>query len=113
MALTIGTLYSFDGAKSSPQQPVLGSKLVIAQITFDSLYASGGEALVASSLGLDEILAVFPANDAGYLFEYDKANGKLMAYYADYDAVADGALIQVAASVDLSAVNPFVLVAGR
>jgi hypothetical protein len=113
MALTIGTLYEFDGAASSPQQPVLGTKLVFSQITFDSAYATGGLALSASDFGLDEILAVFPANDAGYLFEYDKANGKLLAYYIDNDAVADSAAIQVAASVDLSAINPFVIAVGR
>ena len=33
---------------------------------------------------------------AGYLYHVDIANHKLMIYYADYDADADGALIEFA-----------------
>jgi hypothetical protein len=112
MGLSIGTDYVVDLAKSSPQPAVLGTKLVAAQITFDSSYPTGGEALVASDLGLDEILAVF-AEGGPYVVKYDKANGKLMAYWADYDAGADGALIQVANTTDLSAAVVWVLVLGR
>ena len=42
---------------------------------------------------------------SGYVFEYDYANKLALAYWADYDAGADGALIQVANTTDLSGVT--------
>jgi hypothetical protein len=113
MALTIGTQYDFDAAKSSPQPAELGTKFVFAQVTFDSSYAAGGLALTASDLGLDEVLAVYSTVGSGYLFEYDKANAKLKALYADYDAGADGALIEAASSASLGSISTWVLAVGR
>lgn len=34
----------------------------------------------------------------GFIYSFDRANHKLRIFYADYDAVADGALIEVPAA---------------
>jgi hypothetical protein len=49
-------------------------------------YAAGGVAVTAAQVGLGAIddLQVMPAG--GYVFEYDKTNGKVLAYQSD-DAV--------------------------
>lgn len=112
MAITVGTNYKADIAKG-PQPSVLGTKLCFATLTFDSSYASGGYAVTASDFGLDEILAMFCNVGSGYLAEYDAANGKVKVLYADYDAVADGALIQAASSASLGSISVTALVVGR
>jgi hypothetical protein len=112
MALTVGTTYEADIAKG-PQPQVLGTKVVFAQITFDSSYAAGGLALAPSSLGLDEILAVYATVGSGYIFEYDDANAKLKALYFDYNAAGDGAAIEAASSASLGAISTFVMAVGR
>jgi hypothetical protein len=79
---------------------------VVADIAFDSSYPTGGESLTKTDLGFVtgvEFLLAEPAS--GYSFEYDHTNEKLIARYADYDAAADGALIQVPNTTDLSAVT--------
>jgi hypothetical protein len=61
---------------------IFGNKrLVIAEIAFDSSYATGGESLTADMLGLAEIDHLIPSPKSGYLFEYDYTNLTLMAYY--------------------------------
>lgn len=77
-------------------------------IAFDSSYATGGESLDFTSAGLDmfrTVLGVLVETKSGYLFEYDYTNKKVKAYRFDYDAVADGAAIEVANTTDLSAVT--------
>jgi hypothetical protein len=79
------------------------SRVVIGTFTFDSSYATNGE---ACDPGLGTInLAISDSSVSGYTFQYDYSNKKLKAFYADYDAGADGALIEVANAVDLSAVS--------
>ncbi len=75
------------------KEAVIGDlKLRIFDVTFDSSHASGGESLTADDLGVDPVFVIAEPTD-GYVFEYDKGNEKLMAFFADYDAGADGALI--------------------
>ena len=82
------------------------SEQVIATFTFSASYATGGEAITAATLsaitGSVKHLIANPA--AGYVFEWDQANGKLKAYYADYSVSSDGVLIEVPAATDLSLV---------
>lgn len=78
-------------------------------ITFDSSYATGGEAITAALLELNivEDLRVDPS--AGYVFEWDKTNAKIKAYRQKDPAAAGGAdiaLPEVANAVDLSLVAP-------
>jgi len=106
MGLSITSYGSVDLAKSSPQQPIGGTKIVFALIDFDASYATGGEAVTASALGLDELYGlVCVGQDAEeYWFSYDRANGKIAAFDVDSE---------VAASTDLSGVNGVFLAFGR
>ena len=47
------------------------------------------------------LACLFISSENGYVLGFDKNTGKIKAYYGDYDAVADGALIEVASDTDL------------
>ncbi|KKL70764.1 hypothetical protein LCGC14_2101660 [marine sediment metagenome] len=51
------------------------------------------------------VSVVFGTSDTGFVFRYDLATNTVFAYYADYDAVADGALIQSAVDLDAGAAH--------
>jgi hypothetical protein len=105
-ALSVTLYGNVDLAKNSPQASALGSKIAFALVDFDASYATGGEAITASDFGLDELYGVLCiAQDAEeYWFSYDKANGKIAAFDVDSE---------VAASTDLSGVNPIFVAFGR
>lgn len=71
---------------------------------FDASYPTGGESLsgLAAACGLSLIndAKFFPHE--GFVFEWDSANAKVLAYYGDNNNAADGALIQVPNTTDLS-----------
>ncbi len=77
--------------------------IMVGEIDFDNSYPTGGEALDLSAW-IKNIHFIQFEPQAGYVFRYDHTNKKVMAYYADYDAGADGALIQVADTTNLSAI---------
>lgn len=79
-------------------------RVFTGSIAFDSSYPTGGEAMDLSSKFAALKLVLFE-NDAGYVFQYDYTNKKVLAYYYDYDAGADGTAIQVANATDLSALT--------
>jgi hypothetical protein len=79
-----------------------GVRLAMGTIDFGSSYPTGGESI---SLPLSEVKGILIENKAGYVFQYDRDNKKVLAYYADYDAAADGALVQVANETNLSALT--------
>ena len=54
---------------------------VAANITFDSSYPTGGEALTAAAFGLNAISLMLCETASGYMFQYDYSNAKLKAYY--------------------------------
>ncbi len=88
------------------EQTIFGDKqVVIFDVDFDSSYPTGGESLPATDLGMSNIDILIPTPKSGYVFEYDYSNEKLKAYYADYDASSDGALIEVANTTNLSSVT--------
>jgi hypothetical protein len=66
-------------------------------------YPTGGVALLKASMGLpvslESIQFINPASANGYVPKIDLANSKIKLFYADYAAVASGALIEVDASV--------------
>jgi len=68
-------------------------------------YATGGEDLSFDSFFNKGVVQCFIGNKDGYVFEYDPVNETVKAYYADYDASADGALIEVPNETDLSGVT--------
>jgi len=87
---------------------IFGNKRFIqGKIAFDTSYPTGGEAFSLADMGLAGGVLDFCMfePESGYIFEYDHTNNKVLAYYCDYDAVADGALIQVANTTDLSALT--------
>lgn len=92
----------------------LGHKrLVVTKATFDSSYPTGGEALAAADIGLQEINAIFAElGDTGYVIRHDKTNGKLMAYYGDNNNASDGPLIEVPNATNLSTLDVHLLVIG-
>lgn len=54
---------------------------VAADVTFDSSYPTGGEALAPTTLGLNAIDVMLCETASGYMFQYDYANSKLKAFY--------------------------------
>lgn len=78
-------------------------RVVFATLAFDSSYPTGGESLTAANLGLQKIDQLFAVGGgAGYHFDYDLTNSKLLAYYSDLNAAGDGPDIQVPDTTDLS-----------
>ncbi len=53
---------------------------VVADVTFDSSYPTGGEALTAQQFGLSVLNFVLPSPAGGYIFEFDHTNKKLKAF---------------------------------
>lgn len=76
----------------------LGDNMNVSFVSFawDATYPAGGEAVSANQLGMGTIYDVQAAPTSGFIFEYVPSTGKIMAYYCDYDAVADGPLIEIA-----------------
>lgn len=110
MALTVAARSEGPGAGAS--RPVFSANprpvsFWFGTVAFDDSYPTGGEPFNAESeSNFSEVFAVFVASKSGYVFEYvnsaTAANRKIIAYYSDYDAVADGALIQVPDTTNLA-----------
>jgi len=95
MAVSVSTVHTNDeGAR----------KVATVDITFDDSYTgSGGEALTPATLGFVTLTRVDIDPTDGYVFEYDYANEKVLAYWVDTST--DGApLAQVGNTTDLSSV---------
>ena len=112
---TAGPLLEYAGNVSanaaSPEN--YGIAFRVCTLTFDSSYPTGGEALAATGVEATEIVHVIAPMTSGYVFQWDQANLKLLAYYADYNAVGDGALIQVPNTTDLATLAPRCLILCR
>lgn len=79
-------------------------RATIFEVAFDNSYPTGGEALTAADLGLVTIEFVLFEPAAGYTFEYDHTNSKVIARHGNNDGVADGPSVEVPNTTDLSAV---------
>jgi hypothetical protein len=75
-----------------------------ARYTPQASYTTGGEAVTAAEFKLSRLdhLVISSGGEGGFVFAYDPSAGKIMAFYADNDAVADSALIQVPAATNVS-----------
>jgi len=89
-----------------------GANFVDFSVTFDNSYAAGGEPISASSQLPNKVHGGIVIKGAGgYVIEVEPQTNfgptapKLRVYYADYDAAADGALIEVPTTTDLSSVS--------
>ena len=68
---------------STVSQGVMGNlRYKVLDITFDSSYITGGEALTPGSLGWDSIHVVNTQTTDGYNFEWNDSTEKLLAYYS-------------------------------
>jgi hypothetical protein len=80
-------------------------KFVTATVTFDSSYATGGEAITASSLGLNRLDFIWAVTQDGYVPSWDGSTTapKIKLYWVD--TTTDGAaLAEVPSTTDVSAV---------
>lgn len=83
---------------------LLNKRVVFCDLAFDSSYPTGGEALVANTLGMLDFHFVLIEPKAGYVFTFDRTNNKVMAYWTSN--TADGeAMVEVTDSTDLAAVT--------
>lgn len=58
-------------------------RTVVAEVTFDSSYPTGGESLTAADLGLElgmDQIEIGGASSTGHVFQYDWATSKLKAF---------------------------------
>ena len=94
MALTVSVGGDCDLAKPSPQPRELGFHMKFADITFDSSYATGGEAITAAALGYTELVGLAPvaSTHEEYAYMYDSANGKIAVYAAGAEATGSADL---------------------
>lgn len=80
-------------------------KFVTADVTFDSSYATGGEAISVSSLGLTRLDFMWVSPDDGYLAQWDGSltAPKIKLFWVD-TTVDGAAMAEVASTTDVSAV---------
>jgi len=77
-------------------------RAVTGTIAFDASYPTGGETVSEQDLGVTNAEFVLMQPVAGYVFSYDLANQKVLAYWVD--TTVDGSpMLQVPATTDLSA----------
>lgn len=93
-------------------------RIRLVEVTLDSSYPTGGEALTAADLALQQIDAVFTTGgEDGWLVTWDQSALKLIAYGTGTATATAGANIaqlgEAPSAADLSAVNVFCLVIGR
>jgi hypothetical protein len=87
-------------------------KLVLASITLDTSYPTGGSPGITAALGLASILALIPyGNKGGYDIDYVKAADKLKCLYGTGSSLT-GPHTEVANTTNLSAVTVDTLVIG-
>lgn len=102
MALT-KTRYTIFQSDSSLQNALArGQKFEVGTFALDSEYATGGEAITFPDMP-KQVMAVIIQPKGGYVFDYDITNGKVIVYGQASNVL--GALTQIAASVDLSALS--------
>lgn len=81
------------------------------------VYATGGVAVTASQFEFSaSILHLDVGSSAGYVFEFDKTNLKILVYRQKDPAAAGGAdipLPEVANAVDLTAITPRFFALGK
>lgn len=83
------------------------TRVSMSRLAFDAAYATGGESLTASNLGLSQLWNIQISPQDGYVFEFDYSNSKVKALFIpDTTALGDSlAMVEVGASTDLSGVD--------
>ena len=81
---------------------VEGRRMHVYKLAFDDSYPTGGEAIAAGDVGLTRIDDAIIAPTDGYVFSWDRTNGKILAYWVD--TTTDGAkMAQVVDTTDINA----------
>jgi len=96
------------GDYASPK--LAGIMVSLKTLTGLGTYATGGYTLPTQPADVPGTIREVRGEGGGYSTEWDAANSKLKVMYSDYNAVADGPLIEVANTTDLSAVTLRVLI---
>lgn len=106
MALTITKI----AGREAPEPDGIGLRTV-RKVAFDTSYPTGGEPITDAGLGLSKApdFVVIPPK-AGYVFEYDGTNKKILAYVEEAVA-AGGPLLEVANTTNLSALTGVLVIA--
>ena len=81
-------------------------RIVVADVTFDNSYPTGGEAIAAGDAGLGAIQFAVTGGNTANTFAWDYTNGKLLAYVRTTGA-------EVANTTDLSTTTIRVRFEGR
>lgn len=93
------------GGSGGPLRGGGPNKVASGTFAFDSSYPTGGESISEIWDAFKSVQGIIFPSRSGYVFDVDYTNKKVLAYYSDYDAVADGALIQVPNTTNLSTVT--------
>jgi hypothetical protein len=105
MAATVTRASGLQGVSTLMSALARGLQFEFGTLAFDNSYPTGGEAV---SFGFTPDVVVVAPMD-GYVFAWDSANGKVLAY----EAGADGAALdEVANETDLSAVTTHYIALG-
>lgn len=111
MALTLDL---HEDRSTAGKRFVIGDRrLVLAEVTFDSSYPTGGEAVTAADFGLDtQIDTVIPSQPVtpGKKVAYDHENSKLVVYAED---ATSGVHAEAASASDQSTLSVRVTVIGK
>jgi len=103
----LGNMARLTQTGQGPQNPLFFD---LVTLVGESSYAAGGSTGLQAKLRAQTgaagrtIIAVVGQLTSGYVINYDRANGKLLVYYANADA-ADGPLIEVPDTTNLSGVT--------
>ncbi len=102
MAITVSALH----------RQVPGAAIeIVAEVTLDSSYPSGGYAFTPATFGLSSLQYAIPiVGNAGYVVVHDQANLKFKVFQQN---ATSGPLVEVAGATNLSTVKIYVLVKGR
>lgn len=74
----------------------------VYKIAFDDAYPTGGESVTPGDVGLTRIDDAIIAPTDGFVFSWDRANSKILAYWVD--TTVDGAkMAQVVDTTDINA----------
>lgn len=66
-----------------------GANAVVADVTFDTQYPTGGEDITPTQLGITALDTILAEKSGGYSFEYNHTTKKLIAYVAAGTEVVD------------------------
>jgi len=86
-------------------------------ITLSSSYATGGDTFNFANVGTEKMIDVsnvyITPLSGDYILVPDVTNNKVKAFYGDYSNGSDGALVEVAAAVNLSPVTGVVMILSK